>query len=69
MTWMNLKLEGQPGNVFYAMSSVIWTHTVPGSGLAELLRVVEAHEDEEEEEETFETMFKFVMSVELRSNL
>ena len=57
MTWMNLKPEGQLGNVFYAVRSVIGTHIVPLSGLAELLHVVEAHVDVEEEGEE-QTSFK-----------
>ena len=49
---MNLKPEGQLGNVFYAVNLVIGTRIVPLSGLVELLGVDEAPGDEEGEEET-----------------
>jgi hypothetical protein len=51
MTWMNLKPEALPGNVFYATSLATGTLTVTLLVPAELLHVVEATADEEGEEE------------------
>ena len=52
MIWMNLKPEGQLGNVFYAVNLVIGTRIVQPSGLAQQLGVGEAQGDVAGEEET-----------------